>query len=478
MCLQQIARWTLHPCHLSWRRWSTWPGQLVSDFLWSLLCDETGLFSPVCRDGGLCWWNIKVSFSLDFFEQAPTVLRWAGGRQIRFLLSTSCYSLVGFSTKCTSPWLAGRSGFVSLWFSVRNEMVLAGWSSYKNVLTGSKWRKQSLTDKISICSERAACQGFVICSDCIQNIKLYCRNRIKLFSRHASKKLVAVRIFFLLFVLFWFSFFVKVAWEQQEVSGFFGICCWSWLRCCAGFKEREEKTAWKKQTTTIWKYFHSIKYVRGFFSQNATCSRYYCEIASIWAVIITSSVFQLEILNLSLTLLSLVLALGWNSAAIPGPISGGHVTACWLVPGVQEPQCRETKRATVPTLLFSQFFWGAVSERSWWLGPQWAVTSFLIRWWMQVLLSLFSARGFEAVWGYCNPQREMMAAMCRGAGARWQPRYCGFKTPRLLPSWFFFLQKGALSAGAGCGEPWRFAGLWSMAPAPPVCCFPVEAVWQ
>lgn len=52
-------------------------------------------------------------------------------------------------------------------------------------------------------------------------------------------------------------------------------------------------------------------------------SRYYCEIALIWAVRITSTLFQLEMLNLGLTLISLVLALCWNNEAITGPGSGG-----------------------------------------------------------------------------------------------------------------------------------------------------------
>lgn len=109
------------------------------------------------------------------------------------------------------------------------------WGSSRSALAGSKWRKQSLTDQISICSEAGACQGCVICSDCIQNIQLYCRNRIKLFSRHTFETLVALHIFS--FKTVWvFSPFYDSCMRIAAVFQFF--CFLFYLRFCAVFKKR------------------------------------------------------------------------------------------------------------------------------------------------------------------------------------------------------------------------------------------------
>lgn len=100
-------------------------------------------------------------------------------------------------------------------------------------------------------------------------------------------------------------------------------CFWSYLRCCAVFKKEREKKMWKHKPPLFGNIFMSLHVQCMQFrvlAWNAAFSSYCCEIASIWAVTKSNSLFQLEILNLCLILISLILSLGWNSEGIPGPV--------------------------------------------------------------------------------------------------------------------------------------------------------------
>lgn len=110
-----------------------WPRKLVWGFCCLLLCHETSLFSPVHREKGVLLtvhWTFLFSGVFLSKRHHPQVRKsGAGGWQVGFSLgtaSTTCYSVVGISTKYTSPRLEEKSGFVSLWIAVCNEMILAG----------------------------------------------------------------------------------------------------------------------------------------------------------------------------------------------------------------------------------------------------------------------------------------------------------------------------------------------------------------
>lgn len=110
-------------------------------------------------------------------------------------------------TKHTSPQLWGEK---RLCCAGLQSVMKSSWLARRL----QKWmssRKQTLTDRISICSGRAACQAFVICSACIQNMEVYCRNRTKLFSRRAFEKRSGVFSFFSSFVCFPFACCMGIA---------------------------------------------------------------------------------------------------------------------------------------------------------------------------------------------------------------------------------------------------------------------------